>query len=71
MNLYPARDQKEERLKREAIELCGKNRGSHDYMPIEWREDAGMKRITRLMCRVCFTHVSMKTLVENYAEVTL
>jgi len=71
LNLYPARDEKEYRLKREAVELCGKNRGPHDYMPIEWRKDESSERVTRMMCRTCFTHVSMKTLIENYPEVAL
>lgn len=70
MSLTPARDELEQRRKREAIELCGKNRGPHDYMPIEWTSGNGIERVTRLLCRVCFNNVSVKTLIEAYKEIS-
>ena len=53
------------RLKREAIELCGKNRGPHDWIGIEWRENDGVRRLTRMMCRVCLANVSVGIMM-NY-----
>lgn len=74
MSLHPARDEAEVRRRREAIELCGKNRGPHDYIPIEWTiTDNGKtktKRITRLLCRICFCNISVATLLTNYADVS-
>jgi hypothetical protein len=70
MSLTPARDELEARIRREAIELCGKNRGPHDYIPIEWASAEGKKRVTRLFCRVCFCNISMKDLIENYRTLT-
>ena len=71
MSLTPAYDENEARKKREAVELCGKNRGAHDYIPIEWNKTPTAERVTRLLCRVCFSHVAMMTLLENYSEVKL
>lgn len=77
MSLTPARDDLEARRKKEALELCGKNRGPHDYMPIEWmyvpseKPNFSFKRVTRLMCRVCFCNVDVSTLIENYPNVNL
>ena len=72
MSLHPARDEADARKKREAIELCGKNRGPHDYVPIEWRSDpeAQPERVTRFLCRVCFCNVNTSTLIANYANVS-
>lgn len=70
MNLHPARDEAEARKKREAIELCGKNRGPHDYIPIEWNTSGTMKRVTRFLCRICFCNVNVSTLIENYRDVS-
>lgn len=70
MSLTPARDELEIRKRREAIELCGKNRGPHDYIPIEWRIDPEHKRVTRLLCRVCFCNVSVGTLIECYQHIS-
>jgi hypothetical protein len=78
MSLHPARDEAQARKKREEIELCGKNRGSHDYIPIEWKTlqvDGGMpgdnvKRVTRLICRVCFNNVNMSTLIDMYRDIS-
>lgn len=75
-NLHPARDELEARKKREAIELCGKNRGPHDYIPIEWMITAPsgnlpqMERVTKLLCRICFCNVKTSTLIEAYTEIT-
>ncbi len=71
MSLTPAQNDKETRQRREAIELCGRNRGPHDYMPIEWLVTATSKRVTRMLCRICFTHIEMANLLENYPEVKL
>lgn len=75
MSLHPARDELEARKRREAIELCGKNRGPHDYIPIEWmhvkeHDKMEMKRVTRFMCRVCFCNVSVATLIKQYPNVS-
>ena len=75
MSLHPARDEAEARKKREAIELCGKNRGSHDYVPIEWfyvKDEKGIeyKRVSRLLCRVCFNNVNTGTLVKMYKDIS-
>ena len=67
--INPAYDEAEARKKRESVELCGKNRGPHDYMPIEWVRVESAERVTRLMCRVCFCNVSTATLLLNYPEV--
>jgi hypothetical protein len=69
MSLTPANDDRIRKEKRDAVELCGKNRGPHDYIPIEWNMTERHKRVTRLLCRVCMVHVSMKSLIENYPEV--
>jgi hypothetical protein len=71
MRLNAAYDEKEIIRKREEIELCGKNRGPHDYMPIEWLKTETSERVTRLFCRVCFTHISMKSVLDNYPEIKL
>lgn len=72
MSLTPAKDELEIRKRKEAIELCGKNRGPHDYIPIEWRTDPETftERVTRLLCRVCFCNISVGTLIEHYSTVT-
>lgn len=80
MSLTPALDQQEAQRKKDRIELCGKNRGPHDYIPIEWKYSKPSselepflmqtKRVTRLLCRTCFSHVTMKTLIENYPDVS-
>lgn len=78
MSLTPAYDEKEARKRKEEIELCGKNRGPHDYFPIEYSETGNSqpapfnivhKRVTRLLCRVCFRNVAIKELLETYPEI--
>lgn len=71
MSLTPARDEAEARKIREAIELCGKNRGPHDYVPIEWITIENAKRVTRFLCRVCFCNVNTSTLIANYKDISL
>jgi hypothetical protein len=70
MNLHPARDELAARKKREEIELCGKNRGPHDYMPIEWISHEGIERVTRLICRTCFCNVDIATLLVTYRNIS-
>jgi hypothetical protein len=70
MTLTPAQDAKTERERREKVELCGKNRGPHDYIPIQWVTDNNIKRVTRLLCRTCFCTVSMSCLVTHYEDVS-
>ena len=74
-SLTPAQDELEARRKREAIELCGKNRGPHDYIPIEWfyvdQGDIRKKRVNRFICRVCFNTVNISTLIAMYKDVSL
>ena len=75
MSLHPARDEAEARKKREEIELCGKNRGPHDYVPIEWfyiKDEKGIeyKRVSRFLCRVCFKNVNSGTLVKMYKDIS-
>lgn len=75
MSLHPARDEAEARKKRELIELCGKNRGPHDYVAIEWfyiKDEKGIeyKRVSRFLCRVCFSNVNTATLMKMYNDVS-
>jgi hypothetical protein len=74
MSLHPARDEAEARRKRELIELCGKNRGPHDYIPIEYfyveKDGIKYKRVSRFLCRVCFCNVNTTTLVAMYKDVS-
>jgi hypothetical protein len=66
----PAYDERAFREKKEAVELCGKNRGPHDYIPIEWLKTATSERVTRMMCRICFNHITMMNILENSREVS-
>lgn len=72
-NLNPVQEEVEARRKREEIELCGKNRGPHDYIPIQWKHSIKDKQrlvcVTQLLCRVCFNTVATSTLLENYRTV--
>ena len=70
MSLTPAYDAAKVRERKESVELCGKNRGPHDYIPIEWNMTATSKRVTRMMCRTCFNHVAIMNLLENAQEVS-
>lgn len=70
MSLTPAHDERLAREQREAVELCGKNRGPHDYIPIEWMITETHKRVTRLLCRHCFNSVSVMSLLNRYKDVS-
>lgn len=75
MSLHPARDEATARKIREEIELCGKNRGPHDYIPIEWfyvKDEKGVeyKRVSRFLCRVCFKNINTGTLVKMYKDIS-
>lgn len=73
----PGLDEKYARQRKEAIELCGKNRGAHDYIPIEWvkatdaETQLERKRVTRMMCRVCFSHFEVANIIHNYPNLKL
>lgn len=75
-SLNPALDEIEARRIRETIELCGKNRGPHDYIPIEWMTSSSenplvvFKRVTRFLCRTCFCNVSTSTLIGSYKDIS-
>jgi len=79
MSLTPAQDNLDAQRKKDAIEKCGKNGGPHDYIPIEWSESnilngkpvegVRMKRVTKLLCRVCFNNISTSILIKNYIEI--
>ena len=71
MTLTPAYDKQEIDKRKREVELCGKNMGKHDYIPIQWNQAENVKSVTRLLCRVCFVNVSVKMLIENYPEVKL
>lgn len=72
MSLHPARDEAEARKKRDLIALCGRNRGPHDYIPIEYmyveEKETKYKRTTRFLCRVCFFNVRTSTLLQMYKD---
>jgi len=70
MSLTPAQDEKTKREQREKVELCGKNRGPHDYIPIQWNSIGDAKRVTRLLCRTCFCTVSMSHILTHYPDVS-
>jgi len=75
MSLHPARDEMEARKLRETIELCGKNRGPHDYIPIEWfyteKDGIQYKRVSRFLCRVCFANINTSTLIATYKDISV
>ena len=71
LSLTPAQDELEKKQKKDKVELCGKNRGPHDYIPIEWSITKTSKRVTRLLCRTCFVHVSVGEIVCNYSSASL
>lgn len=70
MSLTPAHDERLMREKKESVELCGKNRGPHNYMPIEMIKNNEIERVTRLMCTICFKHVSVSNLLQHSSEVS-
>lgn len=81
-SLTPAHDENEARKKREEIELCGKNRGPHQYIPIEWmysewmqstgeKKQSTYKRVTRFLCTVCFNNINTSSLIGMYKDLSL
>jgi len=70
MSLTPALDEIEARKIREEIELCGKNRGPHDYIPIEHVNVGAAVRVTRFLCRICFNSVDTSTLIAMYKDLS-
>ncbi len=64
-----AYDEKQIREAKEAVELCGKNRGPHNYIPIEWLRTDTSERVTRIMCLTCFCHVALSNILEYSKEV--
>lgn len=71
MNSSPALTQKQYEMRLQAVMLCGKNMGPHDYMPISWVRDEKTEHVTHLMCRVCFVRLNMKTLYNEFPEVSI
>jgi len=75
-SLTPALDEAEARRIRESIELCGKNRGPHDYVPIEkvtksdMETSESIERVTRFLCRVCFNTINTSTLISMYKDIS-
>ncbi len=72
----PSLNQREYEFRLDRIKVCGANRGPHDYIPIAWTETESTKTekasfVTTMMCRVCFTRVSLKTLHENFTEASM
>jgi hypothetical protein len=60
--------QKEYDKRIDNIKLCGINRGSHDYIPIEWKGGDDCEMVMQFMCRVCFHRVRMDTLYQHFTE---
>lgn len=65
--------------KKDAIELCGKNRGAHNYKVVAWTEDLEqideknvrkVKQASRLLCTTCLCTVDMKTLLLLYRDLS-
>lgn len=67
----PAYNQKELDRKLDLVTTCGKNRGPHYYIPIQWETVNNVEYVSMFMCRVCFTRVSLETLVQNFPEAKL
>lgn len=68
MSLNPALDQKALEKRIDNVKVCGTNRGPHDYIPIRWVKLDNYEEVTHLLCRICFTRVSIKTLLMNFSE---
>lgn len=69
--LTPGRNQRDYKDKMDEIMLCGKNMGSHDYIPVKWISIENIKRVSILMCRVCFKRISMETLERMFKEIKI
>ena len=55
----------------DAIKLCGRNRGPHDWIPVRWRKIEDGEQISDFMCRVCYHRVSMATLAQYFPELKM
>lgn len=78
----PAANHRAMQERYEAVTLCGKNRGPHDYVATFWKEwdeldKAGkptgyrLKSVAEFMCRTCFTRVEIDTLLKNFPKAEL
>lgn len=67
----PALDKQEHDRRIDRVKKCGENRGPHDYIPIIWRTVENEEYVTKMMCRVCFVRVDMKTLYSIAYEAQL
>ncbi len=67
----PGLNQKEYDRRMDMLKKCGENRGPHDYIPVSWTKTISSEHIPQMMCRVCFTRVSINTLIENFPEAKL
>lgn len=67
----PALDQKAYERKIDAIKVCGANRGPHDYIALSKIRTDTAEHVSMLMCKVCFTRVSVRTLYDAFPEATL
>jgi hypothetical protein len=65
--------QKDYEKRLDAISVCGKNRGPHDWIPVRWHTDAvtAIKEITHLMCRVCYNKVNVATLIREFSDLSI
>lgn len=64
-------NQKEYERRIDAVAVCGKNRGPHDYIPISWLRTETSEHVTKLMCRICFNQVGIQTLMHEYPDVSI
>lgn len=57
------------------VEVCGKNRGPHKYIPAAWRTkkegEETLEVVTVLLCTNCFCRVNTYTIFEHYPEFKL
>lgn len=62
---------------REDVLLCGKNRGPHDYIAIEWFKELDQEancdrnKVMWLMCRTCLQRVNMETIKLHFDELKI
>ncbi len=61
--------QKEYDRKVDAITLCGKNRGPHDYIPLSWLKTNTAEHVTHLICKTCFLRINLDTITKYFPEI--
>ncbi len=64
-------DPKERRnyeLKKDAVMVCGANRGPHNYIPVAWIKSEEKEYVSYLLCTNCFTRVALETLFKHFPE---